>query len=849
MPMRTNPLAILLIFSFFLGSAKLRAQQWVERLQDPSVPFDTVQRSFEGYWKGETGPGWKQFKRWEYFVEPRIGPKRRRMPASARWKAWKKEKRNKRGSRVSGGDWDYIGNDSIPLYGGAGRINCIAFHPKDQTTIYAGAASGGLWKSTDDGATWTPMTDQQPVLGVSQILIHPSDPDTMYLATGDGDGSDTYSVGVLKSLDGGNTWSKVGWNLTQADNIRIHHMVMNEEDPRTLLASTDNGLYKSLNGGNDWYQVASGRYGDIAYHPTDTSIVYAYYSGSSTFMRSNDGGQSFSSISNGTPDPANIGRIEIAVSQDDPSRVYFVAGDASTQGFYGFYRSDDAGQSFAMTIDTPNVLGYSPDGSGSGGQAWYDLAIAAHPQDADQVFTGGINVWHSTNGGYDFSIRTHWWGAQNLPEVHADCHYLGFDRNGRLWAGNDGGVFRSPDLGNQWDDLSHGLHIAQIYRLGQSATDPGLILTGWQDNGTNRKNGPSSWSRVIGGDGMECIISHSDPSLMYGSLYYGRIYRSTDQGNSFNAIVYSDSNGVHEGGGWVTPYMMDPLNSDELIIGKKELYKSIDGGSSWYQMNSTSLGSGNFRSLAQCRAYPDHIYAAKASELWKKDGSGASFQSKDAGLPVGQVTITHVEAHRTDPDKAWVTFSGYQAQEKVYFTNDGGNTWENRSQGLPNVPVNCVVHEAFSPQRVYVGTDLGVYYRDSSMAQFEPFNSGLPNVIVNELAVHEGSGMLRAATYGRGLWESELRGDEPSSILRSSQNGGLKLYPNPSNGWLNGKVEGDPGDFEVLVQDASGREVHRSSLEGGRKRFHLDLRHLETGLYILRFKMEEGVLTRKVMLR
>ncbi len=840
---------ILLSSVFFLLSFVVQGQQrWVEQMKDPSVGLDSVRNSFEAYWQGETGPGWKQFKRWEYFVSPRIRSKRERITGDARWRAWKAEQAE-RGGVSAKGDWDYIGNDDIPMYGGAGRINCITVHPKEPQTIFAGSASGGLWKSTDDGMTWIPMTDDQPVLGVSQLVIHPSDPDTMYMATGDGDGTDTYSIGILKTKDGGTSWSTVGWTFTQSDNVKVHHLVMNPKDPSILLVSTNNGLYKTLNGGKDWYKVANGRYGDIAYKPGDTSVVYSARSGSSAFMRSNDGGESFSVVSIGTPASSDIGRLEIAVSQADPSRVYFVAGDASSQGFYGLYRSDDAGQSFTLTTDTPNVLGYSPDGSGSGGQAWYDLAITAHPQNADHLYVGGINIWRSTDGGQNFDIRTHWWGAQNIADVHADQHHLSVDRNGRLWAGNDGGVFMSPDLGDSWNDRSDGLHIAQLYRLGQSATDPELILTGWQDNGTNRRNSDTAWYRVIGGDGMECIIDHSDPSTMYGTLYFGRLYRSKDKGSSFSTIVRSDSSGVHESGGWVTPYMMDPQNSNELVIGKKDLYKSTDQGDSWWKLNSGPMGSGNFKTLAQCNSAPGHIYAAKHSTLWKRVISSSSFVERDSGLPVAQLSITHLEAHKEDPYKAWVTFSGYEAQKKVYYTSDGGKSWSNRSQGLPNVPANCVVHAPGSPDRVYVGTDLGVYYRDSTMNTFKPFNDGLPNVIVNELAVHKGAKEIRAATYGRGLWSSELPGYEPLSVGAPSSSGEIELYPNPSDGRLKGRLQGVNHRIELVVRDASGRPVQKERIDAGRSRFHIDLSHLESGLYFVRVLMEDGAVTKKVMLR
>lgn len=838
------------LFLLFLPLLPVSAQEWVQKAQDPSVPFSEVQKSFEDYWEGETGPGWKQFKRWEWFVEPR-SRNERRMPRRARWEAWKEEASKR--SRSSKGDWQYIGNDDIPMYGGAGRVNHVAVHPDDPMTIYAGSASGGLWRSRDGGDTWEGMTDHIPVLGVSKVLIHPENPDTIYLATGDGNALTTYSIGILRSTDGGNNWSVIGPSFAQEDQYLVNDLIMNSEDPSTLLMSTSTGIYKSLNGGTDWYEVASGHYKDLEYHPTDSSIVYAgafAFGGTSIgFVRSTDGGENFSTVSNGTPASGDAVRIEIAVSKDDPDRVYFVAGDASTDGMEGFYRSDDAGQSFTQQAIPENLLAYDADGSGSGGQAWYDLAIAAHPQNADYVYVGGINIWRSTNGGADFEIRTHWWGDQNLATVHADIHHLHIDGNGRLWVGNDGGVFQSPDLGNTWDDYSDGLEIAQIYRIGQDAQDPEQVLSGWQDNGTNHRTSGNSWYRVIGGDGMECIIDHSNPSVMYGSLYYGRIYKSDDGGNSFDPVVNSNGSGVDEEGAWVTPYVMEPFFSDRLLVGKKEVYRSTDGANSWSSISNLGL-SDNLQALAVAESDPDHIYTATSTALWKRDGSSSNFSSRDADLPLSQTSVTYIAVHRQDPDKAWVSLSGFEDQEKLYYTDDGGLNWENRSQGLPNVPANCVVHEPSSPERVYVGTDLGVYYRDSTMAQFEPFNNGLPNVIVNELAVHEGADKLRAATYGRGLWESDLL--EVSSLRSENERIGLQLHPNPTDGRVRGRIPGahfSPEAVPVRVLDASGRTVKEFRIEPRNGEFAFDLSGLEQGLYFLRFELSGRERTEKVMLK
>lgn len=589
------------------------------------------------------------------------------------------------------------------------------------------------------------------MIGCTDLAIDPNNSQVLYLATGDGYGSDTYSIGILKSTDGGLTWNTTGlvWNVSQTR--RIRRLIIHPTNSNLLIAATTNGIYRTTNGGQNWSQVQSGNFYDLEFKPGEPTTVYAT---STQFYRSTNGGSSWTLISNGLPASSSVRRMEIAVTPANANYVYILAARQSDSGFLGVYRSTDSGVSFGTRSTTPNLLGWNSNGGDEGGQGWYDLAIAASPTNANTVIVGGVNVWRSTNGGTGWTINGHWTGS-GAPYVHADIHDLIFvpGSGTSYYAACDGGVFRTTNNGAAWTDLSNGLEIAQLYRIGLSATNPGLVISGWQDNGTNRLNG-TAWRRVIGGDGMECIIDHANASTMYGALYYGNIRKSTNGGTSFSTIVGSNADeGVNSRGLWVTPYVMHPTNSQTLLVGKSALYRSTNGGGNWSELGAIS-GSGQIRAIAYAPSDPQVIYAARTNTIHRSTNGGTAFSNITGNLP--NRTITYIGVSNEDPNTVYVTYSGYSANEKVYRSVNGGNTWVSYSQGLPNLPVNCIVHEKGSNGAVYAGTDVGVYYRDATMNAWIPFNGGLPNVIVNELEIQYTTGKLRAATYGRGLWESDL---------------------------------------------------------------------------------------------
>jgi len=751
------------------------SQDWVSKMNDPSVNFYDVQKSFNKYWKQENKKekfrsfftfgkkteekkeGFILYKRWENYIAPRVYPSGDRSVIQAGNQELQKiiTHHSYKSSMQMGGSWSPLGAFTVPaLGGGAGRLSCIRFHPNNPNIIFVGAPAGGLWKSTDGGATWTTNTDALPTLGINDIAIDATNTNVMYLATGDADATDTYGVGILKSINGGITWNITGlnWNTIQA--IIISRVLINPNDNTMLFAGTSNGVFKSTDAGLTWTKVLSANIKDLELKPGDPTIVYA--ASASNFYKSTNTGNNFSVISNGLPFSTTVSRIAIAVTPADPSYVYLLYTDNNANGFQGLYRSSNSGTNFTMQADSPNLLGYNADGQDSGGNGWYTLSIAVSPVNKDEVVVGGVNIWKSFDGGVNWFLNAHWYGDGGVPYVHADVHDLIYRPDGNAYyAATDGGIFTTSDGGNSWLDKSNGLQIGQMYRLGGTASNANLVLQGWQDNGTNLYSS-GTWTQVLGGDGMECFIDWSDPNYMYGEYQNGALSISTNGGANFSDIT----NGITETGPWLTPWLQDPISPQTLYAGFDNVWKSIDRGNNWTPIST--FNSGGITSLAVAKSNPQYIYASDGTTIYKTTNGGASWLTIPGPLGVSN-TITYITISATDPAKLWITFSGYTAGNKIFKSMDAGLTWINLSGNLPNIPANCVVNQTGTNDGIYVGTDLGVYYTDASLTSWMPFSNGLPNVIIDELEIHYGTNKLRAATYGRGLWETAIY--NPSSLL------------------------------------------------------------------------------------
>jgi len=479
--------------------------------------------------------------------------------------------------------------------------------------------------------------------------------------------------------------------------------------------------------------------------------MYAGAGGS--FYRSTDTGETWSLITSGIISGT---RLVIGVSANSPSTVYLV----QTNGPYaGTLRSTDSGLTFTTMSTTPNIMDYSCDGSGTSSQASYDLCLAVDPSNANTLYCGGVNIWKSTDGGASWTINTHWvgnsWGTLCAPSVHADIHTLEWSPlTSSLYTGCDGGIYYTSSGGSGWTDISSGLSISQVYKIGQSATNQGLVMNGYQDNGTGLGNG-TAFSTVIGGDGMECIIDYSNSNYRYGALYYGDIRRTT--GSGYTSI----KNTITETGAWVTPYILHPSDPNTMFIGYTNVWRSNNVKSSLAgTITWTSISSGESSSCSVIRqsvANPNILYVCRSNNILKRTdhAMAASPAWTTCTTPTG--TISDICTHPTDSNIVYVT-----ASTKIYKSTDKGVTWTNISGTLPATTINCVTYDKNSTEGLYIGTKTGVYFKNSGMSDWVAFSTGLPIVDVRELEIYydattPSNNRLKAATYGRGLWQSDLK--------------------------------------------------------------------------------------------
>jgi photosystem II stability/assembly factor-like uncharacterized protein len=725
--------------------------------------FYDIQADFNNYWDGKNitpetpkseRAGWKQFKRYEWFWEQRVYPSGefpKRGHVFEEYQKLKNRKTSKNKLKFQDNDgWVHEGPSTADGgYTGLGRLNCIIEDPEydgsTNKTLWVGAASGGIWKSTNDGATWTTNTDDLSVLGIGDITIDPTDSDIMYVATGDGDGSDTYSIGILKSTDGGQNWNTTGFQRDVDDRWVSRRLAINPDKPDTLFVATNGGLYITTNGGTNWTQKVSGSFWDVKINPANSDTVYA--AKGNAFYRSINGGDSFSQITDGLPSTSS--RFALAVTPANSDYVYVLSSNSSG-GFNGLYKSTNAGESFETASTTPNILNSSQNGSGSGGQGWYDLAIAVNPEDEEHVFVGGINIWQSTDGGDNWDLNTYWYNIGSVEEVHADHHMLYFPDSERLYSANDGGLDVTDDFGENWNFIGSGLKITQFYRISVSQSETDEVLGGAQDNSSFLKKTSSFGMTRATGDGMDQAINPDDGDEMFTASYFGNIYRTTNGGTNWS-IISKPSN--DENGAWVTPYLLDPNDSDVLFAGYESVWKTSNDGNSWTLVSDFS-NSSTLTVLHVAYENSDYIYAGRSGALWMTSDGGDNWSS--LSLPSG-ISLTRVESNPNDSEEIWITSSGYSSGNKVFHSTNAGGTWTNISDELPNVPANCIIFQPNYKNRLYVGTDIGVfYYDDETNGEWTDFNTDLPNVIVNDLEIQFETNKLFAGTYGRGLWSVSI---------------------------------------------------------------------------------------------
>ncbi len=741
----------LIMFSNLSGQERT----WQDMMGDPNISFFEVQAAFNEAFRGianediPKGAGYKPFKRWEYFMETRVDENGFYNPLQTQ-RAYEKYIKENPASREKGltNPWTILGPSNQPTgNNGIGRINVIQVDPNNASTIYVGAPVGGIWKSTDDGTTWSTTTDFLPSIGVSDIDFDPSNSSTIYIVTGDRDHNDSSTDGIYKSTDAGATWNPTAFqpgNNGLPNFYLIHQLLIHPSNVNVQIASTTSGVFRTTDEWATWTEVLPGDcLRHMEFKPGDPNVIYGTTStnycgglnGTATFFRSMNNGVSWSQTS--LPGGGNLDRIGIGVTADNTSAV-FLLGAVSSSGndFDKLYRSTDSGASF--TEINPS---HEPS---LGSQSWYDWSFTVDPNDEDVMYAGGVHIERTTNGGDTWTRVTN-----NGPNnVHVDHHYAKF-YGSYLYVGSDGGIWRTDNGASSWDVLNDGLAITQYYRISNAESNIDRVLAGSQDNGTHHLTNGSggNWIYEYGGDGMDNAIDPNDQSHLIASYQYGYFVRSFNTGASWSTMINPNSTGVN--GAWVTPVKIDETNTNNIYVGYDRIWKSTNDGVNWTNPSGQALTPSN-RRLRYIDVAPSNnnvIYTTDYFDIWRSGDGGTSWTAlNDPGN-----SIRWIEIDETDENKIWIV-SG----NDVLQSTNGGSSWTDISANLPNIPMNSIALDYGSNEALYVGTDVGVYYKDAASPNWFLFNTDLPNVVVLEVDILESQDKVRVATFGRGVWEADL---------------------------------------------------------------------------------------------
>lgn len=796
-----------------------------------SLTFEEITAAAEAYWEGRDtearGSGFKPYKRWESQYESYQNPNGTLISQRQLWQAWREKSQNF-ASQADDSNWQSMGPFDFEITGswsaGQGRVNVITVDPNNEDIFYIGSPAGGVWKTIDAGATWTPLSDFLPQIGVSAIAIDPNDSNIVYIGTGDDDGFDTPGVGILKSTDGGQNWVFTGLNESNAP-LNVTEIYIHPTDTQMLWASTFNGLFKSTNGGDTWSLELNGNIRDLKVKPGDPNTLYAV--NSTTFFKSTDAGDTWSNISNGTP--TGTSRLVIDVTPANPEVVYILAADQNNN-FGGIYKSSDSATSFTLTS------GGLSDDIFEAQQAWYDLALAISDTDEDEIYTGVINVWKSTNSGAadSFTQISSWFQPESASYTHADIHMLRFF-NGKLYCGSDGGIYVSDNGGTTFDDRTEGIAIGQFYNIETSPQDASRVSGGLQDNGGYELK-DDVWQNYYGADGMDVAIDPANSDRSYGFIQFGQLYY-TDTGG---AALVGDFNGLAPPAGANFIARMEISDSGRLYGAFTALYELDTENISWNQVSS-SFGQ-NIDRIALDPNNDDVIYVTINQTLRRSDDGGQTFTIVQSFSD----NISSVAINSNDSNIIYVTLSGTNGS--IFKGTFSGDTLslENITGSLPVIPKRVIKHQPEHPDNpLFLGTSLGVWRYDDITEDWEPFENNLPNVPINDLEINVDEGVITAGTFGRGVWRSPI----PVTLSVSDVSiEGFSIFPNPSKDIFNISWNTAGVDTQMKIVDITGKLVRSNiSIPQGATSYALDMKAYTTGIYFLELTIDGITSVQKII--
>jgi len=690
-------------------------------------------------------------------------------------------------------EWELAGPTNI-----GGRITDIEVVPDDLNTMYIGAATGGIYKTTTGGAEWENVFENYPTISIGDLAIDPENPEVIWAGTGEANAS-SYSFlgsGVYKSENGGQTWTYKG--LDQSAYIgRV--VVDHSNSQRVFVAACGNlfsandqrGVYRTADGGNSWERVLylndSTSAIDLVQHPENPQILYAAmwerirrltwrqsFGNSSGIWKTVDGGNTWYELTSGLPTGSNVGRIGIDISRSNPNVLYAFY---DNQDFIGVYKTNNGGENWSAT----NFSSLQGMNSNFG---WYFGQIRINPANENEFFLMGVDMNKSENGGESYENIAGYW---NFDEIHVDHHAMWIDPvTETIFEGNDGGLYISYDHGFEWTKINN-LPITQFYSIEVDYGDVDKIYGGTQDNNTIRTHSGSvdDWIPILGGDGMVTVVDYSDPFMVYAEYQNGNIHVSYNQGNSFNWIAVPASN---DRTNWSSPYVLDTEEPSTIYFGTYRVWKGLFHGQDWSIISPdlTKGGAGGFHTLTTIAVTPlNNNYILTGSDdglVHITTNGGQTWTNVTNNLPDRWITAVRFDPF--DINTLYATCSGFRWDEPlphVYRSDNLGQSWYSISGNLPELPVNAFECDPEFDGRYFVGTDAGLFSTDDGGNTWYGISAGMPATPVVTLKIHEPTLTLFAGTYGNSIYKISL--DAVVNHVNDQKNiqniQGISVFPNP----------------------------------------------------------------------
>jgi len=769
---------------------------------------------------------------------------------------------------------DFSADGMVPHWGVvSGRARGLAVHPTNPDIVYAGAASGGIWKTTDGGQNWVDKSGELNSLTFGAIAIDPSNPEVVFAGTGEYHWILTerfYSGdGLYKTTNGGDNWIKV--NAEFGTVTHFSDLVVSPHNPNLIMAAIaknlqetapNEGIWRSEDGGQHWVCVlpGEGMY-DLSFHPVDANIVIAACGNEQTqagMLMSSDGGLTFTPINTGLPASNHIGRIQFDLSVSNPSVMYAVIfdkyplpGGMTTSVF----KSVDGGALWDQISEGINLCEFSDQG-------FYDLCIAVNPTNPDHVFMGNVEFIQSTNGETFSPVRnpTAPGGGSNPFDsyTHLDHHIIRYAPSDPsiVYVGCDGGVFKSNDSGTSFHSVNTGIHSIQSYRLASHISNPDILYSGAQDNGfiSTHDRGATPYKLELLGDGTECFVDYSNPDIIFFATIGGYFGRSANGGQSWELLV--DPITLNDSSAFLCPYWQHPTNP-EIIYGclKQKLYKSTDKGLSWEYTTTSPITGSAIYSAAQSPVNPNNIMVAARNgelSLVHSSNGGGNWQDITGNLGIlSGGNFMRLQADPFDGNTFYLLKNAYSGAIVVK-TTDFGATWTDISSNLPKVPVNDIFIDKVNAGVMYLGNDFGVYRTDNSGESWERMNNGMPFVPVLDFDCFnfDDTRFLRVATYGRGIFELDLQAY--SSTNEDHHNAtAIKVWPNPASDRLWIELPAiSRGKYVLSLTTVNGQEVTTKTgyTNGAKFITDIDISQIISGSYLLIFRGEHEIESKNVII-